>query len=166
MIEDKIKSEILNFHDNLPKFPDGRINFAGSDAATVVTIVLRYRDKILLLKRSGKVSNYRGKWHVVGGYLDDLKTPKDKVLEELREELQISEKDIASIELKEIYKYEDEVLKKKWIALLVLAELKHPPKIKIDWEHTEYKWITPEELGNFDVIPFLDVIVKKTLGKN
>jgi hypothetical protein len=31
--------------------------------------------------------------------------------------------------------------------------LKDEPKIKLGWEHTEYKWIKPEELKIFGTVP-------------
>jgi isopentenyldiphosphate isomerase len=128
---------IKEFSEKLPHFPDGRINYSNSDIAPVVTCFLKDKDKILLLKRSDKVRTYKGKWNTVAGYLDEPKTIREKALEK----------------------------HKTWITCPVLIELKNKPEIKLDWEHTEYKWINPEELISFDIVPKLDKSLRRVLKK-
>jgi hypothetical protein len=36
-------------------------------------------------------------------------------------------------------------------------------KITIDWEHSEFQWITPDELKYFDFVVFLDHALKAVL---
>lgn len=161
--ERKILNTIEEFAEKLPKFPDGRIDYSNSNAAPVITVFIKHKDKILLLKRSGKVSTYQRKWNTVAGYLDELKPIKEKILEEIQEELGISEDNILSIHIGETYKFTDAEANKTWIVHPVLVELKIKPEIKLDWEHTEYKWIKPEELKEFDTVPKLDRSLENTL---
>ncbi len=121
------------------------------------------KDKILLLKRSKKVLTYEGKWNSVAGYLDELKPIQEKVVEEIEEELGIKKNKISSIFLGESYEFKDNEIKKTWIVLPVLVELKNEPEIKLDREHTEYKWIEPEELENFDIVPNLIKSLKRVV---
>jgi len=153
--EQKILKTIKEFSQKLPKFPDGRIDYSKSDTAPVITIFVKYEDRILLLKRSDKVRTYQGKWNTVAGYLDELRPVREKILEEVKEELGIIEDNILSIRLGEPYEFTDEKANKTWIVHPVLVELKNEPEINLDWEHTEYKWIRPEELKNFDTVPKL-----------
>jgi ADP-ribose pyrophosphatase YjhB (NUDIX family) len=155
MNEKEILKIIKRFDEKLPKFPDGRINYSNSDAAPVITVFVKYDDKILLMKRSDKVSTYRGKWNPVAGYLDESKPIREKVLEEMREEIGVKENSIESIRIGKSYELTDTEINKTWITFPVLVELKNKPDIKLDWEHTEYRWIKPEELKNFDTIPKL-----------
>lgn len=159
-----INAKIREFHAVLPRFPDGRINFSESDSATVMNVFVKFRNKVLLLKRSDKVRAYKGLWNSIGGYLDDLKPLREKVLEELWEEIGVEEKDIKEIALKEVYTYADASINKTWITQIVVVELKAIKKIRLDWEHTQYRWIEPEELKNYDIVPHLEVIAKKALG--
>jgi 8-oxo-dGTP pyrophosphatase MutT (NUDIX family) len=154
--EQNILKTIEKFARKLPKFPDGRINYSNSDTAPVATIFIKYRDKILLLKRSDEVREYKGKWNVVAGYLDEFKPFHEKILEEINEETGINESNILSIQFGKQYEFTDEKINKTWIIHPVLVELRNEPKIKLDWEHTEYKWIKPEELKIFDIVPELD----------
>ncbi len=34
-------------------------------------------------------------------------------------------------------------------------------EIKIDWEHIEYKWISPSEFDSYDIVPMLHEVYKK-----
>ena len=46
-------------------------------------------------------------------------------------------------------------LNKTWIIYPIVVELIARPKIQLDWEHSEYKWIKPEELKHYEVVPSL-----------
>jgi 8-oxo-dGTP pyrophosphatase MutT (NUDIX family) len=162
MDDRKILETIKHFGRNLPRFPDGRIDYSNANVAPVITVFVRCKKKYLLLKRSDKVGTYRGKWNAVGGYLDELKPIREKVLEELKEELGIDEKNISSIIFGKSYELVDKEVGKTWLVHPVLVEVKKGT-IKLDWEHTDYKWIELEELADFDTIPQLDRSLKNVL---
>jgi isopentenyldiphosphate isomerase len=161
--EEKILEIIKDFSKKLPKFEDGRIDYSNSDTAPVITVFIKYKDRILLLKRSEKVLSYKGKWNTVAGYLDELKPIREKVIEEIKEELGIEKNNIFSIFIGESYKFKDEKISRIWIVFPVSAELKNEPEIKLDWEHTEYKWIKPKELESFDIVSNLKESLKRLI---
>ena len=162
--ESSILNLIIEFSKRLPKFEDGRVDYTNSEEAPVITVFVKYKNEILLLKRSNKVGTYKGKWNTIAGYLDEIKPIKEKVLEELREEICVHEEKIKSIKIKEPYRLLDKNLGKTWIIHPVIVELKEKPEIKLDWEHTEYKWIHPKELYNYDTIIDFDRTLKLALG--
>ncbi len=147
---------IKEFDEKLPKFPDGRIDYSNSDIAPVINIFLEYKGRILLLKRSNKVHAYQGKWNAVSGYLDELKPISQKAEEEIKEELDIEKSSLKSIQIGKRYRFKDSKINKTWIIYPVLVKLKEKSKITLDWEHTEYKWIEPIDLVNFDIVPDLE----------
>ena len=165
MAKNNIKFEdvIQEFLEKLPKFPDGRIDYSNSNKAPVLTCFVKYKEKILLLKRSDKVRAYQGLWNTVAGYLDEVKPIDIKAYEELNEELGISADNILKTKLGNPYEFYDKNIQKTWIIFSVLVELKNKPTIKLDWEHTEYKWIRPEQLNKYDIVPNLDVTLSKVL---
>ena len=158
-----VKPDLSQFA-GLPRFPDGRINYTNSARAATINCIIRCKDQILLLKRSDKVGNYKGKWSVVAGYLDDETQVREKALGEVREETGITEKDISSVKIFPPIKIKDKLLKKIFITHISLIELKSKPKIRLDWEHTEFRWVKPEEVNTFDVIPGLDKELQKVIG--
>lgn len=153
-----IPAAVKHFANTLPKFPDGRIDYTHSPAAPVINCFVVYKGKILLLKRSDKVLAYKGMWNSIGGFLDELKPLREKVLEELREELGISESQVGSMHFSEPMEYHDASVGRTWIIHPVRCELKAEPKIQLDWEHTEYQWVTPAQIKSMPVIPGLDQV--------
>jgi 8-oxo-dGTP diphosphatase len=153
---------INSFAKKLPHFPDGRTDYTTSNIAPVLTIFVMHKDKLLILKRGNKVQTYKGKWNSVAGYLDEPVPLEKKVLEELREELNIFKKDIVNIKYAKPYKTTDKKINKTWLIHLVLVHIKSK-KIKIDWEHTAFAWIDPSALTNYDIVPSLSKSWKKTI---
>ncbi|MBU2579184.1 NUDIX domain-containing protein [Patescibacteria group bacterium] len=154
---------LQEFSEKLPKFSDGKINYSESNKAPVLTCFVKYNDKILLLKRSNEVRVYQGLWNSVAGYLDEFRPLEEKAREELREELGITADLIKQTKMGQPYEMIDNNVQKIWIIFPVLVELNKKPAIKLDWEHTEYQWISPSELKKFDVVPSLDKTLAKVL---
>ncbi len=154
---------IKKLSKNLPRFDDGRINYSNSKTSPVINVFIRHKDKILLLKRSNQVLAYKGKWNSLGGFLDELKPIKEKILKEVNEELKINKKLIKSIKLFKPYKLIDKFIKRTWLIFPALVDLKQKPKIKLDWEHTDFKWIYPKDIKKFDIVLKLDVSLNKVL---
>jgi 8-oxo-dGTP pyrophosphatase MutT (NUDIX family) len=119
----------------------------------VVTCFLSYNDRILLLKRSGKVRTHKHKWAGVSGYIEHGETDEQAALKEIREETGITEKNLELVRKgKPVHVQDGEHV---WVVHPFMFKSK-TDKVTIDWEHTEYCWIAPEELPNFDFVIFLD----------
>lgn len=119
----------------------------------VVTCFLESDGKILLLRRSGQVSTYQGKWAGVSGYIDN--SPDEQAVTEIAEETSLSKEDVSLLKKGEPLTATDTSLGVKWVIHPYLFHVKEPDKIKIDWEHKEAKWINPEALGDYDTVPKL-----------
>lgn len=154
---------IKEFSKKLPKFSDGRIDYSNSDKAPVLICFIKYQDNILLLKRSDKVRTYQGLWNTVAGYLDELKPVVQKTHEEVSEEIGVGKKNILKTKLGNPFEFYDKDIKKTWIIFPILIELKFRPVIKLDWEHTDYKWIKPSQIKEYNIIPNLDKTLSKVL---
>ncbi len=107
---------------------------------------------------------YPGYWHCISGFLDDAHTPEEKAKAELREETGIEEKNIVSIKAGPVYELKDEEHKKTWMVHPFLVEV-NTDKVVLDWEADDYKWIKPEELSNFNILPGLGKVVDILLKK-
>lgn len=129
----------------------------------VVTCLLEHDGKILILKRSDNVRTYRGLWGGVAGYIEKDETPYDTAIKEIREEVGIKKEDIRLIKKIEPQSFSDyyEGRKFQWTIYPFLFYVEQINKIRIDWEHTEFKWIFPSEITNFETVPHLTEVVKK-----
>ncbi len=155
MEEADVQELIISLSKVLPRFEDGRINYTNADIAPIVIAFVKYSDKVLLLKRSHDVENYRGKWNAVSGFLDVPGPISSKAIDEVCEEIGLSHDDVEGATCGRPYIQTDSDLSKIWITCPALITLKKLPEIKLDFENTEYKWINPEEFGNYDTTPNL-----------
>ena len=64
----------------------GQVDYTNIRRAPVINCVLRYGDKILLVKRSAELRLYPNYWNGISGFLDDDRSVLEKVKDEIREE--------------------------------------------------------------------------------
>lgn len=148
----------------LPRFPDGRTDYTHAVRCPVLTCYVMWNGTLLLLKRSNEVSTYKGMWHTVAGYLDDEQSVEEKAAREIQEELDIPASGIRRLTVAEPYEVTDKTINKTWIIFPVLAELAAEPNIRLDWEHTEYRWIGPAEFGRYHHIPGSQETLKRAMA--
>lgn len=137
-----------------PKFVSkpGQTDYTHARWAPVINCVVTYRSKILIVKRSKNMRLYPGLWNGIGGFLDDERSLEEKVRDELREELGLRAKDIVSIKLGQIFDADDPKLKRTWVIHPALVKVR-TNKIRLDWEAEEYRWVVPEEIENYELVP-------------
>ncbi len=121
----------------------------------VVTCFLEHGAEIALLRRSGRVGTYKGRWAGVSGYIEEGNTPYQQALEEIKEEVGLSEGDVELAKEGEPLEIVDEELGRKWVVHPFRFGVKTAEKIGIDWEHTELKWIDPRDIGQYETVPNL-----------
>jgi len=126
----------------------------------VVTVFLMRAGKVLVLKRSQKVGSYRGKWAAVSGYMEPGERPRERALKEVREETGLDQKGL-SIES------EGPPLPIAGTPFIV-----HPflfcskrGNVRLDWEHTECRWVDPTELERLDTVPGLADALRSVMDK-
>jgi 8-oxo-dGTP diphosphatase len=154
---------VRKFGKDLPRFADGRVDYSGATQMPVLTCFVESRGKILLLKRSPKVRSYQGRWCTVAGAIDQPKPIEDLAYAELKTELGLRPEDIERLVIGQPYEFSDPELKKHWRVLPMLARLRGTPRIEIDWEHTDFEWIMPEDLCNYDTVPRLEESMRRAL---
>ena len=74
----------------------GQVDYHDIRYAPVINCVLKYLDKILIVKRSQDMNFYPGYWNGISGFLDDMQDVEQKVKQEIKEEAGIEEQDILS----------------------------------------------------------------------
>jgi ADP-ribose pyrophosphatase YjhB (NUDIX family) len=139
---------------------EGQIDYTHAKVAPVISCIVMYNEKILLVQRSMTMNLHPGKWAGISGFLDEPhKTVEEKVREEMREELGIVEEDILSIEEhSEVIEEEDEEYDKTWLFHPVLVTV-GTDRIDLNWEGEQYEWVDPADVHDFDLIPNFDKIL-------
>ena len=120
----------------------------------MVTCFLESDGEILLLRRSGQVGSYQGRWAGVSGYIET--TADEQALTEIEEETSLAGEDLKLIRKGRPLVVKDDKLGVKWVVHPYLFHIKDRDKIKIDWEHKEVRWIQPKDIDNFETVPKLE----------
>lgn len=148
-----LQKTLKKFDQELPHFPDGRINYLGAKTALAVGIVVVSGDTVLLVKRSQEVSFYPGKWDWVSGFIDEAKPLEKFVEQELREETGITAEAIDDMYFAETIKQPDEDIGKTWLICPVVVTLTDQIEPVLNWEASEYAWVQPKQLAHYDTVP-------------
>jgi len=119
----------------------------------VVTAFLHRDGKVLVLRRSGRVGTYRGKWAGVSGYLD--RQPLAQARLELREEVGVSAGCAALRGIGVPLPVEDRGARRRWLVFPFLFDLTGSARIALNWESVESAWVKPQELADLDTVPGL-----------
>lgn len=132
-------------------------------ATKIVTSFIKDEQKILILKRSDKVKTMKGLWAGISGIIEKNETPLTRAKIEIFEETGISEDKIKLIKSAEKLRvnspqYENH----EWEIFPFLFEAKNP-EIKLNWENSEYLWITMDELKKYNSVPSLEKVLLNLL---
>ncbi len=119
----------------------------------VVSCFLESDGRILLLRRSGRVGTYQGRWAAISGYIE--KTADEQALTEIAEETGLSGRDIELIRRGQPLEVRDEKLGIRWLVHPYLFRVKERGQVSIDWEHEEARWLDPKEIDNYPTVPSL-----------
>ncbi len=129
----------------------------------IVTSFIQDDQKLLILRRSNKVKTMKGLWAGISGIIEKNETPITRAKIEIYEETGISEDKIRFVKAAERLRvnspqYENH----EWEIFPFLFEAKNPD-IKLNWENSEYLWITIDELKNYNTVPSLEKVLQNLL---
>ena len=141
------------------KAQPGQTDFTIIRWAPVINCVVRYKGRILVVQRNKTLNFYPGYWNGISGFLDDSKSLREKVEEEMREELGLSKKAIKRVTLGRIFDQEASKYKKTWIVHPVLVEVT-TDAVKLDWEAQAFQWLTPKTARKLKLLPGFEDVLK------
>jgi 8-oxo-dGTP pyrophosphatase MutT (NUDIX family) len=124
-----------------------------SQVKQVVTCFLLQNSHILLLKRSQHVRTFKGKWAAVSGYIES--DADHQSLTEIEEETGLLPTDVMLIKKGEPIEVENIQNRVRWVVHPYLYKVITDKPVRIDWEHVEFRWIDPDVLADFDMVPML-----------
>jgi len=116
-----------------------------------VTGVVKYKNKILILKKSHNDHNFPNHWSFCSGYIKEFESAEDTVLREIKEETGLKGKILKKGKLF-VQKYPTKG--KEWYVMPFLCEV-NSDKINLDYENTAYRWINHKDISNYKTVPGL-----------
>jgi len=129
-------------------------------STNIVTSFIKNNDKILILKRSDKVKSMTCLWAGVSGIIEKSDTtPLARAKIEIFEETGIREEEIELLkEVKQMKILSQQYKNHEWNVFPFLFKAKNL-EIKLNWENSEFKWIEPNEIKNYETVPELEKIL-------
>lgn len=128
------------------------------DRREVVTVFLLDRsdgtDRVLVARRSGRVSTYAGKWAAISGSIE-TGNPREDAIRELMEEAGLAPGGYEGLRQGEPLFVVDPVDHREWLVHPFLAIPHDAGAIRLNWEHGESRWVTPAEVASLDAVPGL-----------
>jgi 8-oxo-dGTP pyrophosphatase MutT (NUDIX family) len=129
----------------------------------IVTCFLRSQNKILILKRSNKVKSMKGLWAGISGIIEKNESPLSRAKIEIFEELGINHEQIQLVkEAEEMRIVSPQYENHEWQVYAFLFDVANP-KINLNWENSEYKWINVEEISDYETVPSLEKVLLNLL---
>jgi predicted aconitase with swiveling domain/8-oxo-dGTP pyrophosphatase MutT (NUDIX family) len=137
---------------------EGTLELPHVNEVNVVTCILRHSEKILMLKRSQKVSTNQGLWAGVSGYIEEGESPLQAANKEVSEETAITDSHLIK---------SGETLRVRsgsrlWCIHPFLFE-SSSPEVTIDWEHTDYRWINLNDIDDATTVPGFRLVLRNLL---
>ncbi len=163
---DGIDTELFMDGDTVSIGANGSVELHGVDVREAVTTIVRNRGQILILKRSNRVGSCRGRWAGVSGHVEpDDSAYSRRALTEVEEETGMKARIVKEgpvLDIRDTCGEKSRV----WRIHTFLADVSDSDReeMKIDWEHTEYRWVSPEELENYSTVPRLADVVRLLLS--
>jgi 8-oxo-dGTP diphosphatase len=107
--------------------------------------IIQRDGKVLITKRSVAFQN--GKWCLPGGHIDIGETALDAVKREVKEETNL---DFVNVKF---FRYYDEFFpEQKFHAVVLIFYGEAKGKEKLNEESSDYRWISEEDLDDFDFL--------------
>lgn len=116
----------------------------------IVAVVIENNGAYLLLKRAPYMKYQGGYWSVCAGTIEQGETPEQAAVREAMEETKLSVKIVRTGK-----EFETIVGDRKLTVFSVLA-IAESRNVIIDSEHSEFKWIKPQELWDYRIVPLLE----------
>lgn len=128
----------------------------------IVTSFLSSEEKYLILKRSENVKSMRGLWGGVSGIIEGNEEPSQRAKIEIFEETGIEENKIMLSKTASEMQVSSKYSNHGWMIHPFLFTIRES-KIKLNWENSEYRWISPDEISKYRTVPSLDKVLARLL---
>ena len=129
----------------------------------IVTSFLTRDAQYLILKRSGRVRTMKDLWAGISGIIEDNEDPIYRAKKEIFEETSIRENQISLVRAASQMRIDSpQYTDHEWLIFPFLFSVKEP-QIRLNWENSEYRWISPSDMMKLQTVPSLDKVLASLL---
>ena len=102
-------------------------------------------------------------WAGVSGIIEGNEDPLYRAKKEILEETSVTENQITLVKTASQMRIDSpQYANHEWLIFPFLFSV-NEPKIRLNWENSEYKWISPSDLTKFQTVPSLEKVLTSLL---
>jgi len=126
----------------------GNVSIENVTKKKITTVYLMRGDRLLLMKRSDRVSTYPSQYGGISGYMEANENPEQTGKREILEETGISDAETVA-EGKAIYVRNNNVIFEIYPVLMVTSM----ERVELNWENSGYEWIKYDSVDKYETVP-------------
>jgi len=105
----------------------------------------------------------KGLWAGISGIIEGNEEPLERAKTEIFEEVGLTENFVVLLKAAPQMEISSPQYKNhQWIVFPFLFSVKEP-QLKLNWEHSEYKWVDANEISKYQTVPTLDKVLASLL---
>ncbi len=105
----------------------------------------------------------KGLWAGISGIIEGNEEPLYRAKKEIDEETRISENQISLLKSVPHMRVDSpQYADHEWIIYPFLFSVREPV-IRLNWENSDYKWVSPREIPDLDTVPSLEKVLSSLL---
>ena len=105
----------------------------------------------------------KGLWAGISGIIEGKEEPLERAKTEIFEEVGLTEESIVLLKAAPQMEINSPQYRNhQWIVFPFLFSVKEP-KLKLNWEHSEYRWVYTNEISKYQTVPTLDKVLASLL---
>ncbi len=129
----------------------------------IVTSFVVSQEKILILKRSNHVKSMKGLWGAVSGIIEGDEDPLHRAKIEIFEEIGAKPESIELLKAgKDMTVSSPQYPDHQWHIFPFLFKME-TTEVLLNWENSSYRWISPNEISQYETVPNLDEVLLNLL---
>lgn len=105
----------------------------------------------------------KGLWAGISGIIEGKEEPLERAKTEIFEEVGVTEESIVLLKAApQMEIISPQYANHQWIVFPFLFSVREP-KLKLNWEHSEYEWVYTSEISKYQTVPTLDKVLASLL---
>jgi len=129
----------------------------------IVTSFVVSQEKILILKRSNHVKSMKGLWGAVSGIIEGNEDPLHRAKIEIFEEIGAKPESIELLKAgKDMTVSSPQYPDHQWHIFPFLFKME-TTEVLLNWENSSYRWISPDDIHQYETVPNLDEVLLNLL---
>ena len=144
------------FDDNkAPKYVDGGYIDYSNFRTSVIGLV--NDNKVLILQRGSTANWMPNKWSIVGGVIEEGEVPIEAMIRECEEEIVLKPSNVY---------YDHKIMTNDSGEIYYFVGTLESRDVKLDYENSAYKFISKDEINNYDFVPYVKEFILEIFSRN